>query len=88
MDTRCSCCRDTQLETLDHLFTTSDLAIKVWNYVTRPLGITHNANIVQGVLDYWWQTNARNGLYILKGRRHARLNCKTNENGQTQSCFI
>ncbi|KAH0725895.1 hypothetical protein KY290_001721 [Solanum tuberosum] len=28
------------------------------------------------------------GLHLLKGRRHARLHCKTNENGQTQSCFI
>ncbi|KAG5572274.1 hypothetical protein H5410_062040 [Solanum commersonii] len=63
MDTRCSCCRDTQLKTLDHLFTTSDLVIKVWNYVTRPLGITHNANTVYGVLDYWWQTNATNEVH-------------------------
>ncbi|MCD7469231.1 hypothetical protein HAX54_008095, partial [Datura stramonium] len=38
----------TQLETLDHLFTTSDLAIKVWNYMTRPLGIIQNVNTVHG----------------------------------------
>ncbi|KAG5595697.1 hypothetical protein H5410_036929 [Solanum commersonii] len=65
VDTRCTCCTISQLETLDQVFTTSDLARKVWNQIASPLGIVHNSDIVQGPLDYYLSLLQKNKVHKL-----------------------
>ncbi|XP_060202517.1 uncharacterized protein LOC132630953 [Lycium barbarum] len=53
----CYCCDHRQYETVDHLFVTGNVAIKVWTYVKTAVVITAQFQQVRQLLQIWWNTD-------------------------------
>ena len=49
----CECCTSPAVETLDHLFSTSDLASKLWKFFNSSLGISTNESALRVTLMRW-----------------------------------
>ncbi|XP_059310293.1 uncharacterized protein LOC132061510 [Lycium ferocissimum] len=62
-DSNCNCCREQLPEKVDHVFTTSLFAMRIWNQMATPLGISHQGNSVQGALDCWWRVQPNNQVH-------------------------
>ncbi|XP_060210552.1 uncharacterized protein LOC132637489 [Lycium barbarum] len=57
IEATCYCCDHRQYETVDHLFVTGNVAIKVWTYVKTAVGITTQFQQVRELFQIWWNTN-------------------------------
>nr|XP_027083596.1 uncharacterized protein LOC113705890 [Coffea arabica] len=58
---KCHCCVPAQLETMEHVFSTGQLATKTWAFFEYSLGISASAATVRSRCAPWW-------LFLLKGK--------------------
>ncbi|XP_071933913.1 uncharacterized protein [Coffea arabica] len=51
---KCSCCQQSTIESLQHLFVEGDLAAAVWRFFGLPCGLAMNVEHVRGWMGRWW----------------------------------
>ena len=58
---KCFCCVDATGETLEHIFSTGQLALEVWNYFQSICGIASDSSSIRSHLFAWWLSLAPSG---------------------------
>ncbi|XP_060190382.1 uncharacterized protein LOC132619513 [Lycium barbarum] len=52
---KCCCCHNAQMETINHLFLCGELATKVWRYCNMGAGLNMNCVQVKHAIRNWWE---------------------------------
>lgn len=63
MDTKCLCCIIPQNESIQHVFSDSEMAKNIWNYFGNPLGINHQGGNIRILFNAWWNMNTANSVH-------------------------
>nr|XP_027122188.1 uncharacterized protein LOC113739143 [Coffea arabica] len=58
---KCFCCVDATGETLEHVFSTGQLALEVWSYFQSICGIASDSSSIRSHLFAWWMPLAPSG---------------------------
>ncbi|OIT30012.1 hypothetical protein A4A49_59154, partial [Nicotiana attenuata] len=56
----CVCCRAPKIESLNHVFTISDMASSVWSYISPALGFKTRGRNILSILNHWWSIPTKN----------------------------
>ncbi|XP_060202283.1 uncharacterized protein LOC132630733 [Lycium barbarum] len=52
---KCCCCQNAQIETINHMFLCGELATKVWRYFNMGAGLSMNCVQVKQAIRSWWE---------------------------------
>lgn len=56
---KCNCCQSPQVESVNHVFVSSDVARKVWAEMEGRMGIHKDESLLQLKLSAWWMSKVR-----------------------------